>query len=40
MQSATRILRHYLARHPEMADNAIGTMLDWYQAGGKTDIGF
>lgn len=40
MQSATRILRHYLASHPEMADNAIGKMLIWYEAGGKTEIGF
>jgi len=28
------------ARHPEMADNAISKMLDWYQTGGKADIGF
>lgn len=38
-ESATRILKHYLARHPEMADSAIGKMLDWYDAGGETEIG-
>jgi len=27
LQSATRILRHYLARHPEMADNAMAKMV-------------
>lgn len=39
LQSATRILRHYLAAHPEMADAAIGKMISWYDAGGETEIG-
>jgi integrase len=39
IESATRILKHYLARHPEMADQAIGKMLAWYDAGGETEIG-
>lgn len=39
-QSATRILRHYLAMHPEMADSAIGKMVAWYDEGGETEIGF
>jgi hypothetical protein len=32
-ESATRILRHYLALNPEMADTAIGKMLAWYEEG-------
>ncbi|YBV97555.1 hypothetical protein M1D80_11945 [Phyllobacteriaceae bacterium JZ32] len=40
MVSATRILKHYLARHPEMADSAIGKMIAWYDADGETEIGF
>lgn len=39
VESATRILRHYLARHPEMADSAIAKMVAWYEAGGETEIG-
>lgn len=38
-ESATRILRHYLARHPEMADSAIGKMISWYEGNGETEIG-
>lgn len=38
-QSATRILRHYLAQHPEMADSAIRKMVEWYEADGETEIG-
>lgn len=38
-QTATRILKHYLARHPEMADSAIGKMLAWYEGGGETEMG-
>lgn len=38
-ESATRILKHYLARHPEMADSAIGKMLVWYDDNGETEIG-
>ncbi len=30
LESATRILKHYLAVNPEMADTAIGKMLAWY----------
>jgi hypothetical protein len=33
------ILKHYLARHPEMADSAIRKMITWYDAGGETEIG-
>jgi len=32
-------LRHYLARHPEMADNALNKMLEWYESDGSTNIG-
>lgn len=39
VQSATTILKHYLARHPEMADEAIRKMVAWYDAGGETEIG-
>jgi hypothetical protein len=38
-ESATRILRHYLAQHPAMADSAIGKMLTWYEGGGETEFG-
>lgn len=38
-ESATRILKHYLARHPEMADSAIGKMVAWYEGGGETEFG-
>lgn len=39
LESATRILKHYLARHPEMADSAIRKMVEWYEADGETEIG-
>ncbi|RWI96068.1 hypothetical protein [Mesorhizobium sp.] len=39
LASATRVLRHYLAVHPEMADSAIRKMVEWYDAGGETEIG-
>lgn len=39
LESATRILKHYLARHPEMADSAIRKMIAWYEGGGETEIG-
>lgn len=39
LQSATRILRHYLARHPEMGDVAIAKMIEWYEGDGETEIG-
>jgi hypothetical protein len=38
-ESATRILKHYLARHPEMADEAIRKMIAWYDADGETELG-
>lgn len=38
-ESATRILKHYLARHPEMADSSIGKMIAWYEANGETELG-
>lgn len=30
-QSAHMILRHELARHPEMADGAVGKMITWFE---------
>ncbi len=39
MESATSILKHYLARHPEMADASIGKMIEWFDAGGETETG-
>lgn len=39
LESGTRILKHYLAQHPEMADSAIGKMIKWYEADGETEIG-
>lgn len=39
LQSATQILRHYLALHPDMADTAIQKMVSWYEAGGETEFG-
>jgi integrase len=29
-QSATKVQRHYLASHPELADNAIRKMVPWF----------
>ncbi|KTR08588.1 hypothetical protein NS365_01235 [Aureimonas ureilytica] len=34
--SANTILKHYLARHPEMADAAIGKMVAWFDSGEGT----
>lgn len=39
LDSATRILRHYLAQHPKMADAAISKMIEWYDSNGETEIG-
>ncbi len=39
LSSATRVLKHYLAVHPEMADEAIRKMVAWYDAGGETEFG-
>lgn len=38
-ETAHQILKHYLARHPEMADSAIRKLVAWYEAGGETEIG-
>jgi hypothetical protein len=38
VQGVHTILRHYLARHPEMADTAIRKMIAWYDAGGETEF--
>lgn len=40
IESATQILKHYLARHPQMADAAIAKMIEWYEDKGETDLGF
>ncbi len=39
LASATRILKHYLAAHPQMADAGIGKMIAWDEAGGETETG-
>jgi len=39
LNSATRVLKHYLAVHPEMADSAIRKMVAWFDAGGETEFG-
>lgn len=39
LTSATRVLKHYLAIHPEMGDSAIRKMVAWYDAGGETEFG-
>ncbi|OBQ59604.1 hypothetical protein EFV37_21995 [Mesorhizobium loti] len=39
LSSATRVLKHYLAVHPEMADAAIRKMVAWYEADGETEFG-
>lgn len=38
-ETAHQMLKHYLARHPEMADSAIRKMVRWYEDGGETEIG-
>ena len=38
-ETAHSILKHYLARHPEMADAAIRKMLAWYDSNGETEFG-
>lgn len=40
VQSATQVLKHYLAIHPDMADSAISKMVAWYEEDGDTEIGF
>lgn len=39
VQSATQVLRHYLAMHPDMADSAIAKMVAWFEKDGDTEIG-
>jgi len=39
VQSATRVLKHYLAAHPQMASSAIAKMVSWYDEGGETELG-
>lgn len=34
MQSIQTILKHYLAHHREIADNAIDKMVKWYEGQG------
>lgn len=36
--SAQTILKHYLARHPELADAAIGKMVAWYVGGEEMGV--
>ena len=38
-ESAHQILKHYLARHPEMADAAIGKMVTWFEKGDERIVG-
>lgn len=35
---AHQILKHYLALHPDMADTAIGNMVEWFDAGASTEM--
>lgn len=37
LASATTILKHYLADHPELADSAIAKMIAWYGTKGGTE---
>lgn len=37
--SATNILKHYLAMHPDMADSALQKMISWYEAESETEFG-
>jgi hypothetical protein len=38
LQSATRILKHYLAMSPELADSAIGLMLAWFEGDEEVSL--
>jgi len=38
-ETAHAILKHYLARHPEMADTAIRKMIAWFDGNGETEFG-
>jgi integrase len=38
-ETVHQIMKHYLAMHPAMADEAIRKMITWYDAGGETEIG-
>ena len=37
LKGAHDILKHYLALHPDMADTAIGNMVEWFDNGASTD---
>jgi hypothetical protein len=37
-QSATQVLKHYLALHPDMADSAIAKLVAWYDGGGDAEL--
>ncbi len=38
-RSATMILKHYLAAHPEMADTAIGKLIAFHDGDGEAEFG-
>lgn len=38
LQGAHQILKHYLALHPDMADTAIGNMVNWFDSGASTEM--
>jgi len=38
LNGAHQILKHYLALHPDMADTAIGNMVEWFDAGASTEM--
>ncbi len=38
LKTATEILKHYLAIHPEMATTAIGKLVDWVDSGAPIDL--
>lgn len=38
LKTATEILKHYLALHPEMATSAIGKMVEWLESGANIDM--
>ncbi len=39
-QSAAQILKHYLARHPEMADAAMRKMISWFDDDPETEVNY
>jgi hypothetical protein len=38
LKTATEILKHYLALQPEMAATAIGSLVEWYEAGASIEM--